>query len=385
MRVCYFGSYYADSSRNSLLIEGLRLNGVEVVECHDPLFGMNAKSMDQSLKKTCVKYLINQPAHYVRLLGKLGKLPQFDALVVGFLGYQDVPLAYVVSKMMRVPLVFDPFLPLYNTVVEDRKFFRPTQMPARMIKTIESRLIRMADIVLADSQQHSEYFSTSFGLPRSRIATLNVGADEDRFYPITSKCNPDRETLDVLFYGTFIRLHGIEHIVRAAKLLESEDIRIKIIGTGQEYPGVRDLANELGPPNLQFVDWVDYALLPQEIARADICLGIFGTSEKAARVVPNKAYQCIAMGKPLITGDTEAARTVFKHRANAFLCRPGDGAAIAEAVMELNSDPALRGQVARGGLDLFRENYTKRKLGERFKFLLEGCLSGRAAVTAGPR
>ena len=38
LRVCYFGTYRANYSRNQIMIEGLRCNGVEVIECHETLW-----------------------------------------------------------------------------------------------------------------------------------------------------------------------------------------------------------------------------------------------------------------------------------------------------------------------------------------------------------
>jgi hypothetical protein len=38
LRVCYFGTYRQDYSRNQIMIEGLRLAGVDVIECHEPLW-----------------------------------------------------------------------------------------------------------------------------------------------------------------------------------------------------------------------------------------------------------------------------------------------------------------------------------------------------------
>ena len=39
LRVCWFGTWREDYSRNRIMIEGLRRNGVEVVECHAALWG----------------------------------------------------------------------------------------------------------------------------------------------------------------------------------------------------------------------------------------------------------------------------------------------------------------------------------------------------------
>ncbi len=56
------------------------------------------------------------------------------------------------------------------------------------------------------------------------------------------------------------------------------------------------------------IPWVDYDTLHQHIADADVCLGIFGTSAKAANAIPNKAYQILAVGRPLVTRDSPAIR-----------------------------------------------------------------------------
>ena len=95
------------------------------------------------------------------------------------------------------------------------------------------------------------------------------------------------------------------------------------------------------PPNVEWVDWVEYERLPEELQRAGCALGIFGTSAKAGRVIPNKAFQALACGTPLVTADTPAARELLVDGESALLVPPGDAEALADAVRRLASDPEL--------------------------------------------
>ena len=77
------------------------------------------------------------------------------------------------------------------------------------------------------------------------------------------------------------------------------------------------------PPGFEHVPWVEYERLGEELAAAGICLGVFGRSEKAARVVPNKVYHAMCVGRPVITADTPAAREVLEDERTALLVPAG--------------------------------------------------------------
>ena len=81
-----------------------------------------------------------------------------------------------------------------------------------------------------------------------------------------------------------------------------------------------------------------YSDLPALIARHDVVLGIFGTTGKAGRVIPNKVYQAAAVGRAIVTADTPAARDALGD--DAVLTPPGDAAALAAALVGLAGDPA---------------------------------------------
>jgi glycosyltransferase involved in cell wall biosynthesis len=129
------------------------------------------------------------------------------------------------------------------------------------------------------------------------------------------------------------------------------------------------------PPNVEWVKWIEYEELPREYWGAGCALGIFGTSDKALRVIPNKAYQALASGTPLITGDTPAAQELLTDGENAVLVPPGDPAALAEAMRRVAADPELAKKLSRNGREIYEERASEEVLGERWRTLLEALVS----------
>ena len=124
--------------------------------------------------------------------------------------------------------------------------------------------------------------------------------------------------------------------------------------------------------NVIFVDrFVSEEELVGYIQQADICLGIFGQTDKAARVIPCKVYNCLSMGKPLITMSSPATEGVLTHRENAILCKPGDPAALSEAILSLKNDKILREKIAHGGQDYFEKKFSLDAIGKTVLHLIE--------------
>lgn len=169
----------------------------------------------------------------------------------------------------------------------------------------------------------------------------------------------------VLFWGNYIPLQGTQYIIRAAaSLCDRSRFRFTMIGDGQTHDETVTLARTLKAANVRFIGRLPIEELPRFIADADICLGIFGDTNKAARVIPNKAYETIAMRKPLISADTPAMRELFVDRQNILFCRRADSEDLADKIALLRADAALRERIAVGGHELFLEKCTPRIIGE---------------------
>jgi glycosyltransferase involved in cell wall biosynthesis len=283
--------------------------------------------------------------------------------LVGYLGHFDVLPARLLSWLRRKPLVFDAFVSLYDTSVEDRGVFQRGSLAARLLRMVDRWSCKLSDLVLLDTNQHIEYFCDEFGLDRSKFQRVLVGADAA--YAADELVAPREDRFVVLHYCKFAPLHGMQYILDAANLLrDDEAILFKIVGGGQTFASSKAYAERLGLVNLQLIPWLEPDDLRHAIREAHVCLGIFGNTPKAQRVVPNKVYQCLAGGAAVITGRSPASEELLVDREHALLCDMASGQAIANAIVELKHSPALRKRLGANGAGLFREKCTPRILVE---------------------
>jgi glycosyltransferase involved in cell wall biosynthesis len=343
-------------TRNRVILDGLASAGVETVEYTD-----------------CGR---NYPLRFARALARFVLRPPrgTDAILVGFYGQPFIPF---ISRLSKKPIVLDAFLSGYDTMCFDRKRFKPGSLPGRLFYWLDRSACMRSDLVLLDTDEHVEYFVETFGVGREKFRRVFVGAETSLFVPRDDASGDG--PLEVFYYCTFHPVHGTEYVIRAASLLEGhDDIHFTIVGGGQERAAIERLTGSLGLRNTDFIDWIPYGELPEAIAKADICLGgHFGTVPKSSRVIPGKAFQFLAMGKPTILGDNPANRELLEDRRDALLVKMADPRAIADAILELKGDAVLRETIARNGHNRFLEEATPEIIGRQIAGLLAG-LTGEA-------
>lgn len=353
MRLCFFGAYDPSYPRNTVIKKGLRLNGVEVSECWLP---------------PKYKFWLRYPLLASRYLSSY---TGHDVFFVPEFCQKDVPLAKILSLFSSKKVVFDPLAGRFETKIIDWKRKPINSWQARLNFKIDNWAFKLSDLILADTQAHKEYFCQKYGLPSKKIEVLPVGFDDGLFRPFAAEDKESRFT--VLFYGSFLPLHGVDCILEAAKIVSSEEpsIQFRLVGSGQTLPLASSLASKLGLNNVIFEDWLPQSELPHTIASSDICLGIFGRTEKAERVVPHKIFQSMGMRKPVITARTLAVEEFFSHRENIFLIQESRPDLLAQAVIELKRDKDLREAIAEKGYHLVSQKFSPGAIGRTLIKILE--------------
>ena len=320
------GHYQPDYSRNRVLKAALALSGSTVVEaaCSGPFVARARTVLEaaRELSEVC------------------------DCLIVPFPGHADVP---IVRLAARIPVLFDPFISLYETIVEDRRRVPVWSCRAIGLWAEDAIALHSAHHVLFDTWAHAHWASRMFRFPRSRCHRVFLGADEEMMK--RSPLPPREDHLDVLFYGSYSPLQGADVIIRAAEIVGSwrKDVRFTLIGDGQDAEDVRRLARTLEVDNVRFLPRISKVRLAEEIARSHVCLGIFGTSGKASRVIPNKVFDAASVGRVIITADTPAVREAFVTQEEIIVVPTGDPRGLAMAIKELADSEALCQNLASAG------------------------------------
>ena len=211
-----------------------------------------------------------------------------------------VPLAFVIKR----PIITDFYISLFDTFAHDRGIRPPRHPISRALRSIDRWMLRSSTLVITDTPENNQRYAEMFNIPASKMLAVPVGYppefDEDLTHP-PSRLGPTR----VLFYGSFIPLHGAHRFVVASQHPALSNFDFTFIGTGQTRQ-----QSELFVPessnNIKFVDWLDKPALIKEIDNSHIVLGIAGTSEKAMSVIPNKVYQALARNRIVLTAQSPA-------------------------------------------------------------------------------
>ncbi len=336
IRLVFWGTYDKGKPRVRILIRGLQENNVSISECHSDVWN-NVEDKSQITGFIFPLILIFRwLGNYPSLVWRFVRMPKHDAVIVPYMGQLDVLVLWPFAKARGIPIVWDAFISLYNTVVEDRKLITRWNPLSKIIFFWEWLACKAADIIILDTQAHADYFVETFRVPTDKVHTVLVGAEPEFFSPNHSKPIKEADHLTLLFYGQFIPLHGIETIVRAARLSRNDNLHWIIIGKGQEENKIRAMLKDEPLNNLTWLPWVNYDELITWIRKSDICLGIFGDTDKASRVIPNKVFQIIMAGKPLITRDSPAIKELLNaDMPGVRLIPPSDPHALIAAIEEL--------------------------------------------------
>lgn len=351
MTLLIIGSFDPAFNRNRRILDFLELESIQYETYHKSIWPKNRLNLSpRNIFLTAIRMIIRYPA----IARQVWRCSPGDQVLVLYPGWLDAIILGPLARRRGVALTLDIFISLFDTAALDRSIVGSEGFLARIARLIDRRAIRSATKVIADTWSDAEFFATIAEVPLSRFEVVPLGGqDLDQVHVATYPEVPRT----VLYHGTFIPLHGIQTILSAAEILREEDVLFRFAGDGQGYQNCLMEVDRLGLHKIKLLGKINYNDVLREIAQASICLGVFGTSSKAGRVVPNKVLECAWLGKPIITRDGPGVREHFSE-AELHLIEAGNPLRLADAIMDLLADPLRRATLGSKAQVRFNKNFS---------------------------
>ena len=379
MRVLWFGSYSVGPGypRSTVLMESLRSVGVEVTECHAPLFeGAHDKVAAASTAAGALRFGLRAAGAWARLARGFFRAGPRDVVMVGYTGHLDLFLARALSIVWRRPVVLDAFLSPYDTVGGDRGLLGEGAAAARALFCVERMALHNADLVLTDTRAHSEFMARTFGIPRRRFLAVPVGSlvrTPIRVrvpVPAHIRERGGSRRFTAFFCGSFVPLQGLPYILDAAE--RAPDIAFHIVGDGPDAPAVEREVKSRAMENVtlerRFIRREEMEL---RLGMADAVLGVFGRTDKSLRVVPCKVYDGLAAGLPVVTGAGPGPQELLTDGKDALLVDRRDPGSLVAALRRMRDEPGLGDRLREGALRLASERFGRGAIGLRLRGALQ--------------
>ena len=228
-------------------------------------------------------------------------------------------------------------------------------------------------------------------IPGEKISVVTNGADLARFNPM-----PRDETLAaqlglkgktvVAYVGTHGMAHALRTVLRAAERIkeqpEGQDIRFVLLGDGAEKAALKAEAAAKGLDNVLFLDSVPRTEVVRYWSLVDISVIHLKRTPLFETVIPSKLFECMAMGIPVLHGVAGESAEIVEREGVGLVFEPEDDAALAMLVLKLASDPKLRSELSRKGIEAARRYDRAVLAADMLEILQRLCSQGQQQASA---
>ncbi len=240
-------------------------------------------------------------------------------------------------------------------------------------RRLEHTLYRAADVVVVNSPGFVEHVRAGGA---EHVVVVPNGVDADAFDPGSSGRDFRREHgLDGKFVVLYAGAHGVPNdlstVLDAAEALGgTPEVVFALVGDGRDKERLVADAERRGLTNVRFVGPQPKSRMPEVLAAADLGLATLKPLPLFGTVFPNKVFDYMAAGRPtLLLIDGVIREIVEDGDAGAFV-PPGDGAALADAVLGYLADPDLRARQGRSARAVVETSFRRSEHAEALGRLL---------------
>ena len=237
----------------------------------------------------------------------------------------------------------------------------------RATEWLERFLYRQADLVLVNSPGFTTHVRHRGA---KEVELVPNGADPSMFDPLDDgrefrRVNRLEDKFVVLYAGAHGMSNDLGVVLDCATLLEDRNVQLVFVGDGKEKPALQQRAAELQLENVTFLPSVPKSEMPDVLAAADACIGILKPLNEYKTTYPNKVFDYMAAGRPIVLAIDGVIREVVNAAGCGVFAAPGNPRALAEAICSLAKDPPQSRQMGLKGRKYLEENFSREKVAEK--------------------
>jgi glycosyltransferase involved in cell wall biosynthesis len=303
--------------------------------------------------------------------------PIWIACIAGFLRKEtpdllvvrDLPLASLVGlfgRMSRVPVILDmaenypAALTAYQNALYNPFLFGNGWLP----KQYEKISLKMVDHTLVVTDEQVRRLK-ALGVEASRITVVG-NTPETCFFssqkdpPVHSDQRSNGNGANLLFVGKLDAHRGVELLIRAMPdlLQEFPGLTLTLVGDGTQRAQLERVAGSLGlSASIRLPGWVEFRNIWSYIDKSTVCLIPHLRSEHTDTTLPNKLFDYMALGKPVVASNCEPLERVIRETDCGVTFQSGNVADLQAALRRLLSSPEMRLAKGQNGKKAVQENY----------------------------
>jgi len=239
---------------------------------------------------------------------------------------------------------------------------------------LEKFLYRRADQVIVNSPGYVEHVKERGA---KKVSLIPNGVDPTMFDPqengqefrLEYGLNDD---FIVLYAGAHGLANNLDIVLEAAQILKNEKhIRFVMLGDGKEKARLINRADEMDLSNILFLPTMPKEKMSAMLGAADACLASLQPIESFKTTYPNKVFDYLAAGRPVILAIDGVIREVVDQAQAGIFVPPGDAQQLARAVIYLRQNPEKAVQMGHSGRNFVENQFNRAILADKLAHLLE--------------
>ncbi|MDR1007899.1 MAG: glycosyltransferase family 4 protein [Campylobacteraceae bacterium] len=235
---------------------------------------------------------------------------------------------------------------------------------------LEALVAQNADLVITLNMAMADELVLR-GVRREKIVFAPNALDIEKFYPVT-KSNILAEKLGLKdddfvigYIGSIVNYEGLDTLIEAfCKVCQKiQNAKLLIVGNGKILSGLEKLAASFNVSDkVSFTGAVAHKDVQQYFSLIN-AITIPRKPHKVCQLVsPLKPLEAMGMEIPLIVSDVSALKEMVKDEQTGLIHKTDDPDSLAEAILRLAQNPALREQLAKNAKEEVITNKTWNKV-----------------------